>query len=108
MHETLTDGFPIAPGTDLTQYEHIQCTHPKHGFVLRAHRVAGDKQTPVRWTYVVEGSSEQWRDLGWNMDGGRETYSTNELIEFAKRAGFGEWEQSPIDWVSAYPLDSLD
>ncbi len=75
---------------------------------MSAHRVVVDTQTPVRWTYVVEGPSEQWRDLGWNMDGGRETYSTNELIEFAKRAGFGEWEQSPIDWVSAYPLDSLD
>jgi len=52
----------------------------------------------------VEGSSEQWRDLGWNMDGGRETYSTSDLIEFAKRAGFGDWRQSQVGEVEGLVL----
>jgi len=88
----------------LTRYEHIQCTHPKYGLVMRAHRVVVDEQTPVRWTCEVEGSSEQWRDLGWNIAGERDTYTTEALVEFAKRARFGEWEQSQVGEVKGHVL----
>jgi hypothetical protein len=93
----LSQSIPIPEGANIAQYDHIQCVRPTDGLVLRAQRVIVNEQTPVSWTIVVEGKSEQWRDLGWTMDGTRETYSTSELIKFAKNAGFGEWQQSALD-----------
>lgn len=88
--------MPIPAGADITQYDRIQCVR-QDGLVLRAQRILLNKETPVRWTIVVEGKSGQWQDQSWTENGSRETYSTNELNVFAKNAGFGEWQQSAID-----------
>jgi hypothetical protein len=92
----MTKSFPLPKGADITQYEHIQCTRPKDGLEMRAHRIIADEQTPVSWTVAVEGKSEKSLTLQRNNDGTLKTYSTSELIKLAKDAGFGEWQQSAI------------
>ncbi len=67
----------------------------------RAVTIVVDQTTPVRWTLVVEGPSEQWRDLEWTMDGTRKTYSTSDLKALAKKLGFGEWQRSQVGEVGA-------
>jgi len=93
----MTKGFPLPKGADITQYDHIQCTRPKDGLEMRAHRIVVDEQTPVSWTIVVEEKSEQLRSFLSTKDDSPKTYSTSELIKLAKDAGFGEWQQSAID-----------
>ncbi len=100
----MSESIPIPAYANLTQYKHIQCVRPTDGLVMRAQRIVVDEHTPIRWTIVVEGKSEQWRDLGWTEDGTRETYSTSELKELAKKAGFGGWQQSQVGEMEGLAL----
>ena len=96
--------MPIHAGVSITQYDHIKCVRPMDGLEMRAQRVVGDKDTPVRWTFVVVDRLGRWLYIEHIENRQRATYSTDEIITFAQNAGFGEWEQSQIAEFSGLAL----
>ena len=101
---SLTSSMPIPAGVRITQYDHIKCVRSTDGLEMRAQRVVGDKETPVRWTFVVVDRLGWWLYIEHIENGQRATYSTDEIITFAQNAGFGEWEQSQIAEFSGLAL----
>lgn len=100
----MTDSMPIPAGVDVTQFDHIQCIRPTDGLTIRAQRIVVDTETPVRWTMVVVDRLGKWLYIEHIEDGQRATYSTSELMELAKNARFGEWEQSQIGELSGLAI----
>ncbi|HYX51208.1 MAG TPA: hypothetical protein VE843_15785 [Ktedonobacteraceae bacterium] len=98
----MVDSIPAY--ADFTQYNHIQSVRSADGAVIRARRVVADENTPIRWTMTVKDKMEQNLHIENTERGVRKYYSTSELVEFAQREGFGEWQQSKVGEKQGFAL----
>ncbi len=107
----MTNGLPIPQGGDITQYEHIQCTRPTDGSVLKAKRVMVDEQPPIRWKIELNMGGLDYRDRPLSPGAELEVwrmYTTDALLTTAKKSGYGNWYVLPEDFVESWPLELED
>ena len=64
--------------------------------MIKAQRVVKDEHTPIRWTIIVKDRMDQYLHIEDTTGGVPEQYTTSELIELARKNGFGEWQQSSV------------
>lgn len=92
----MSDSIPIPAYADLTQYNHIRSVRPTDGAEIRAQRIMVDEHTPIRWTIVVMDKMGNYLFIENTENKVRKQYSTSELVDLAKNAGFGEWQQAQV------------
>lgn len=97
---------------DFTKYERIQSVRVTDGARLVASRVVMDENTHVRWTIELKDKLEMFifDELQLFEDAARNVqkhYTTSELLDLAKQAGFIDWQQLPVELVEMWPWDAV-